>query len=117
MGMLSVGVIGAVFLGNIQDRQIDRELLAQNPALHTQVVGQEKVSIFGKYQPLDKERMAALTEAEQRIVADATSTAKKNALMTVAIFPAVMLVCYLILIFYFRAKGGYRPVELVARRE
>lgn len=29
MGMLSVGVIGAVFLGNIQDRQIDRELVAQ----------------------------------------------------------------------------------------
>ena len=117
MGMLSVGVIGAVFLGNIQDRQIDRELLARHPALHTQVVGQEKVSIFGKYRPLDKDRLAAITEEEQKIVADTSATAKKNALMTVAVFPAIMLVCYLILFFYFRAKGGYRPVELVARRE
>jgi hypothetical protein len=117
MGMLSVGVIGAVFLGNIQDRQIDRELLVQHPALHTQVVGREKVSIFGSYQPIDKERVAGLTQDEQRIVAATTATAKKNALMTVAVFPAIMLVCYLILIFYFRAKGGYKPVELVARRE
>ncbi len=117
MGMLSVGVIGAVFLGNIQDRQIDRELLTQYPALHTQVVAQEKVSVFGKYQPVDKERMAALSEEEQKIVADTTAAAKKNALLTVAVFPAIMLVCYLILILYFRAKGGYKPVELVARRE
>ena len=117
MGMLSVGVIGAVFLGNIQDRQIDRELLAQHPALHTQVVAPEKASIFGKYQPVDKERVAALSEGEQKIVADTTATAKKNALMTVAIFPAIMLVCYLILILYFRAKGGYKPVELIAQRE
>jgi MFS family permease len=117
MGMLSVGVIGAVFLGNIQDRQIDRELLIQHPALHTQVVAQEKASLFGKYQPVDKEKVAALSEGEQKIVAGTTATAKKNALMTVAIFPAIMLICYLILILYFRAKGGYKPVELVAQRE
>jgi fucose permease len=117
MGTLSVGVIGAVFLGNIQDRQIDRELLAQHPALHAQVVAQERVSIFGKYQPVDKEKVTALSEGEQRIVADTTATAKKNALMTVAIFPAIMLVCYLILILYFRARGGYKPVELIAQRE
>jgi len=117
MGMLSVGVIGAVFLGNIQDRQIDRELLEQYPALHVQVVAPEKVSVFGRYQPIDKEKVAALSDTEKQIVADTMATAKKNALMTVAIFPAIMLVCYIILILYFRTKGGYRPVELVARRE
>ncbi len=117
MGMLSVGVIGAVFLGNIQDRQIDRELLVQHPALHAQVVALEKASIFGKYQPIDKEKVTALSEEEQKIVANTTATAKKNALMTVAIFPAIMLVCYLVLILYFRPKGGYKPVELIAQRE
>jgi len=117
MGMLSVGVIGAVFLGNIQDRQIDHELAAHNPALHSRVVAQEKVSIFGKYQPVDKEKVAALSQEEKETVGDVSATAKKNALMTVAIFPAIMLVCYLILILYFKAKGGYKPVELVVRRE
>jgi len=117
MGMLSVGVIGAVFLGNIQDRQVDRELLSQHPALHAQVVALERTSVFGKYQPLDKEKVAVLSEGEQKIVSDTTATAKKNALLTVAIFPAVMLACYIILILYFRARGGYKPVELVAQRE
>ena len=117
MGMLSVGVIGAVFLGNIQDRQIDRELAAHNPALHAQVMAQEKMSVFGKYQPIDKDELAALGEGEKAVVEEVTATAKKNALMTVAVFPAIMLICYLILIFYFKAKGGYKPVELVARRE
>lgn len=117
MGMLSVGVIGAVFLGNIQDRQIDRELLAQNPALHTQVVAEQKTSVFGKYQPIDQMKFEALDEEDKAMVSDISSGAKKNALMTVAIFPAIMLICYLILIFYFRRKGGYKPVELVEQKE
>jgi len=117
MGMLSVGVLGAVFLGNIQDRQIDRELLAGRPALHAQVAGAEKSSVFGRYKPLDQAKLAALAPEDKTAVETVAAAAKKNALMTVAIFPAIMLVCFLILIFYFKAKGGYKPVELEARRE
>jgi MFS family permease len=117
MGMLSVGVLGAVFLGNIQDRQVDRELLANNPALHAKVASAEKSSVFGSYKPLDQAKLAELAPEEKRAVDEVSAVAKKSALMTVAIFPAIMLVCFLILIFYFRAKGGYKPVELEARRE
>jgi hypothetical protein len=35
-----------------------------------------------------------------------------TALGTMVYFPTFMLVCYLILFFYFMSKGGYRPVEL-----
>jgi MFS family permease len=117
MGMLSVGVLGAVFLGNIQDRQIDRELLANNPALHAQVAAAEKASVFGSYKPLDQGKLAALAPEDRQTVETVAAGAKKSALMTVAIFPAIMLVCFLILIFYFKAKGGYKPVELEIRRE
>ncbi len=117
MGMLSVGVIGAVFLGNIQDRQIDRELIVQNPALHAQIVAEEQTSVFGKYQPIDQLKFESLNEQDKAVVGEITSSAKQNALMTVAIFPAIMLACYLILIFYFKAKGGYKPVELEVQRE
>jgi MFS family permease len=117
MGMLSVGVLGAVFLGNIQDRQIDRELVASQPALHEKVAATEKVSIFGRYKPIDQEKLATLEQDEKQAVESVVSSAKKSALMTVAIFPAIMLVCYLILIFYFKAKGGYKPVELEVQRE
>ncbi|MEW6745389.1 MAG: MFS transporter [Planctomycetota bacterium] len=114
MGMLSVGVIGAVFLGNIQDKQIDRELFAKNAALHAQVVAVEKTSVFGTYRPLDQEKVKLLDEANKKAVEDIQASSKQSALLTVAIFPAIMCACYLFLLFYFRAKGGYKAVVLEA---
>jgi hypothetical protein len=38
--------------------------------------------------------------------------AKKAALSTAAVFPAIMLVCYLALILHFKSRGGYRSEEL-----
>ena len=117
MGMLSVGVIGAVFLGNIQDRQIHHELMARNPALHARVVAEERSSVFGSYQPIDQEKLALLDEGQRENVGGVVESAKKNALLTVAVFPAIMLICFLILIFYFKAKGGYKPIELTVQKE
>jgi MFS family permease len=117
MGMLSVGVIGAAFLGNIQDKQIDRDLLAQNEAIHAQVAGEEKVSVFGSYRSIDHDKVTQLPAEEQSVVNKVIAVAKQNALVTVAIFPFIMLICYLILIFYFRSKGGYKAEELVAQNE
>jgi hypothetical protein len=117
MGMLSVGVFGAVFLGNIQDKQIDRELFQQNPAVHAKVVAEEKSSVFGKYKPLDQDKLVALESNDQLAVETIKASAKKNALLTVAIFPAIMLICYITLILYFRSKGGYKAEELTVQRE
>jgi MFS family permease len=117
VAMLSVGVIGTAFLGNIQDKQIDTDLLEKNAAIHQQVVGDEKSSIFGTYRPLDQKKIDGLNDEEKKIIQTTTGTAKKNALMTVAIFPTIMLICYLILIFYFKRKGGYEAVELTEQKE
>ena len=197
VGMLGVGIIGAAFLGNIQDREQESVLRAEYPALHAVVVEPEPVlSVFGSYNPLrgdQIERMnmqVALYESQQEarealqaetgtapsaeelsayLAADAgyevqvltalerfgvqdagdtlaaqiaaleqagafvdTATynelsaqtaalaeidvaSKKNALFTVAIFPFIMLICYIILILYFRSKGGYKAVVLDAQ--
>jgi len=117
MGMLSVGVIGAVFLGNIQDKKMDQLLFEKNPTLHSQIVAEEKTSVFGKYKPLNQDKVATLSSDEKSIIESITAVAKKNALATVAIFPTIMLVCYLILIFYFKAKGGYKAVVLEEQTE
>ena len=37
-----------------------------------------------------------------------------QALRTFTVFPCIMCVCYLSLIFYFRGRGGYRPIHLEA---
>ena len=112
VGMLSVGVIGAAFLGNIQDKAVDTELLKENPAIHAQVIGEEKTSVFGQYKPIDQEKLAGLDDADKEVIKTVQGEAMKSALMTVAIFPVIMLVCYLILIGYFRSKGGYKAIDL-----
>ncbi len=112
VGMLGVGVVGTVFLGNIQDKNIDHTLEAQNPELHAELVGEEKPSVFGMYRPLDEEKVKELEGEKKEIVDKVQAKAKKNALATVAVFPVFMLVCYLILIGYFRTKGGYKAEML-----
>jgi hypothetical protein len=36
----------------------------------------------------------------------------QGALADMTIFPIIMLVCYLVLMFHFKNRGGYKPVEL-----
>jgi MFS family permease len=112
LGMMAVGILGAPLLGNIQDKEVDRELAAKSPAIHQKVTSAERTSLFGKYRPVDGEKVATLTTEEQHSVTETQEAAKKNALKTVALFPIGMLVCYLLLLGYFKSRGGYKPVLL-----
>lgn len=115
MGMLSVGVIGAVFLGNIQDKSVDNYLAQNHAGIHSKVVAEEKASLFGTYKPVDLDKVATLEDNEKKIISDGRAIAKKDALMTVAVFPLIMLIAFLILVFYFKKKGGYEAVHLEAQ--
>lgn len=117
VGMLAVGVLGAPLLGNIQDRQTTRELQAQEPAIYKQVSGGVKPSIFGPYDSLDTKKVEALPAGDAGVLKGIEAVSKKNALMTVAIFPCVMLACYLGLIAYFRTQGGYKAKVLISPAE
>ncbi len=112
IGMLAAGVLGNPLLGNIQDKEADAQLLAQAPAIHAQVAGEEKRSVFGTYRPLDSAKVAALdTTGRDRITA-IQRAAKKDALTTASVFPVSMLLVYAALILWFRSRGGYKPVQL-----
>lgn len=112
IGMLAAGVIGNPLLGNIQDKEADAKLLADAPAIHAQVAGEEKRSVFGAYRPLDPVKVAALPESDRNQVTSIQNAAKKDALTTASVFPIAMLAVYLALIVWFRARGGYKPVVL-----
>jgi len=114
IGMLAAGVLGNPLLGNIQDKQVDKQLLAQAPALHAQVVGDEKRSVFGSYLALDPAKVAALNEADKAQITTVQNLAKKKALTTASVFPIAMLAVYVSLILWFRARGGYKPVQLAS---
>lgn len=118
VGMLSVGVLGAPFLGFIQDSKIDRDLAAKDQAVYARVIDtEEKTSVYGKYKALDPAKVAKLEGDEKAEVAGITDAAKRNVLLTVAAFPCVMLACYIGLVLYFRSKGGYRPQIIISEKE
>jgi len=112
VGMLAVGVIGTALLGNIQDKEAGHELKVKDPALHAKVVDASKSSIFGTYEPLNQKKIDELPEEDKASIETIQNLARKNALTTVAIFPCIMLVCYLALILYFQARGGYKAEVL-----
>jgi hypothetical protein len=117
VGMLSVGVLGNPLLGNIQDREAVEQLAETAPAVYEQVVGEERLSVFGTYRPLMQDQIDQLPEDERATVTGIRDAAKKNALMTVAIFPCIMFVSYMGLILYYRSQGGYKPQILVTDKE
>jgi hypothetical protein len=110
VGMLGVGVVGAVFLGLIQDTSIETQLADEHPAIHREVVS-TKNSVFGEYDAVDPALRANLSGQENEIIDQTVQQATKGALATVAIFPVLMFLSYLGLMLYFRSQGGYRPKE------
>ena len=59
----------------------------------------------------DQAKLKAAPAADQQTVAAVQAGAKKNALSTAALFPAIMLACYLALILHFKSRAGYRNEE------
>jgi len=117
VGMLAAGIVGGPFLGNVQDKQVDKEVAAydtaNNTQLHSTYVTTSKTGIFGEYMAVDGDKLkASANDSDRTVIQGIQQGAKKGALKTVAILPVFMLLCYLGLFFYFRSKGGYRP-ELI----
>jgi MFS family permease len=109
VGMLGVGVLGFPLIGLLQENVVREKL---NPSVYAQV-SIEKEGVFGAYRAVDPDKVKALSPQEAAQVTTIADEGKKESLATMAIFPCIMLVCYLILIAYFRAKGGYQAEVLV----
>ena len=103
--------------GFIQDKKVDKDLRAENPVVYEQVIQKPKGSVFGPFQAVDPAKVKALADEPKAEVTRIQDGAKRNVLMTTAIFPGVMLVCYLILVIYFRTKGGYKPKIIISEKE
>ena len=112
IGMLSVGILGAPFIGYLQESSATQQLAAANPALY-QTVTVEKNYLLGKYQAIDPVKSAAVTDATSTTaITNATTTGQFSALGKMALFPLFMLASYLALLAYFKSRGGYKPVQL-----
>lgn len=114
VGLIAVGVLGNPLLGTIQDHFLDKTLARENAPLHARIAGPEQSKYGLNYLPLDKTRIADLPEAEKAEVERVRTANNQKTLAKVAVLPAVMFLCYLGLILYFKSRGGYRPVQIQA---
>lgn len=113
VGMLGVGVLGTMLMGNVQDASMDQTLKATAPTVH-QAVMVEKKGLFGSYHAVDETKIKAATEEDKKVVKNAEGEAKRTALRTIVFLPILMLACFLGLVLYFKSRGGYKPVDAAA---
>jgi MFS family permease len=130
IGMLAVGTLGFPYIGTLQEKS-QQQAIVENQELQQLVPGlvadgqvqpvqdKEIYEIFS-YSTIDEEKLQQLVSqlpAEQqeeatKQLAAARAQSTKRALLDMAAFPVFMLVCYVALILYFRAKGGYQAEVL-----
>lgn len=117
VGQLGVGIIGAVFLGFVQDGEIDSKLKAYDNVngteYHQELITETKKSIFGEYESVNYENLHLHSEEAVSALRVVENQAKKSALSYVSFIPAGLFIVFISLILYFRKKGGYKPVDLL----
>ncbi len=111
VGMLAVGVLGQPAIGTVQDRDFAHIIKERNPALAEQVLTQ-KEGMFGTSESLEQEKFDKLDGEQKEKVEQAVVESKQGTLAKIAVLPAIMFFCYLVLLFYFRSKGGYEAQVL-----
>ncbi len=113
VGMIAVGVLGAPAIGTLQDIDVNKAVMSQAPALYEVVKGTNNEGMFYKtYDYVDPAKVAQLTNEQDDQLKAIQAPVKQHALAKIALLPAVMCVCYLILIMYFKSKGGYEAQVL-----
>ena len=121
IGMLSAGLLGGPGIGYNQDYYASKDLKENAPSVYEQYKSSTKnrFLLFPEIQGLDgskvgqvRDKAAEARTAEETQVHDADLHGGRMALKITAAVPATMAAIYLVLILYFRARGGYKQVHI-----
>lgn len=127
VGMISVGTLGNPAIGALQDDAFTAEIRVADPVLAERVIA-SRPGLFGESFAMDAVERARLgdelatatlgspeeVELTRQIdlIAEIDSRTKQGTLAKIAVLPAIMAICYLILMGYFKHQGGYHPKEI-----
>ena len=111
IGMLTVGIIGGPLIGEMQENAARQSLETNMPGVYEEVSKTDNY-FLGEYHAVDMAKVDAMSAEKQGEIKAAVGAAKQGALANMTVFPLIMLACYIGLIFYFRSRGGYKPVEI-----
>lgn len=121
IGMLSAGLIGGPGLGYGKDRFAAEELKKADAALYEEYksakpstfLNIKATEVFG----LDGTKLGEAKDAKERTAAqktvvEADQRGDRATLKADAYIPLTMAIIYLLLFFYFKTIGGYRPLSI-----
>jgi MFS family permease len=118
MGMIAVGVLGGPMLGAFLDHNVDHQLRRSDPAAYSIVANPTPVTTYGMtHHTIDESKLTSLSKSQRDEVQDVRAKVKQGSLRYIAVLPATMFCCYLLLVFYFISKGGYRVQHLAMSGE
>ena len=123
IGMMSAGLLGGPGLGYGKDRFAGAELESQDAALFAEYKAEKpsKFIMFKKVNGLDGSKLGAIQEkknsdgevtANEQKVLDASIEGDRKTLKADAYIPAAMAIIYILLLMYFKAIGGYKPIRI-----
>ncbi|MGJ8671699.1 MFS transporter [Rubritalea sp.] len=119
IGLLSVGIVGGPIIGIFNDNHTTNNI----KEVSTEVYEASKVEkeFFGApYEATDSAKAIELaaTIGKSEEITEATTKAGRQSLKTVALaFPLVMMICFGLIGFWYKSKGGYQPRVLEASWE
>ncbi len=133
MGLLTVGIFGAPFLGAVQDHYNTQAIIAKQTTLYEDVRDNQRTFVdntnaekpedksiyesknfFGvRYDSVNSGEFIKLLDkdAKEDLGKELKSTSRSS-LKVAAVLPLVMAVAFLLIILYFAVRGGYKPVVL-----
>jgi hypothetical protein len=111
VGMISVGTIGLPAIGTVQDIDVNRAVAEQAADVYGTVKATKK-GMFREYDYVDPAKVSQLSKEQQDELKTIQAPVKQKALAKIAVLPAIMFVCYLVLIAYFKSRGGYQAQVL-----
>ena len=133
MGLLTVGIFGFPFLGAVQDHYNTQTVITQqaeefdevktngttftdttNPDDPQEKPIYESKNFFGvNYESVNRsEFMKLLPEESQAELDKSLASTSQSSLKVAAVLPLVMAIAFLLIIIYYAATGGYKPVVL-----
>lgn len=135
MGLLTVGIFGFPFLGAVQTHYKTEALKTTEPAL-VQTVIDSKTTFIDKTDPenpVDKpvfseqdffgfkydsindgefKKLPEMTDERRTVVESTMKETSQKSLKVAAVLPAIMAVAFILIIFWYKSKGGYKPVSI-----
>jgi MFS family permease len=111
VGMIFAGTIGTPAIGTVQDQNLAAAVKEDMASTYPDVVKTEKGQFF-TYEKIDPTKVAEQSEQVRKSIADRQQATKQEALEQIAVLPAIMFACYVLLIMYFKSRGGYQAQVL-----